>query len=328
MKAVLCLEHGPPSSLVLRDVDPPEPGEGQVVVGVKACGVNFPDTLIIQGRYQFQPPLPFSPGGEVAGVVTRAGPSVTAWKPGDRVIAVTGFGGFAEEALVHESQLIAMPEGMDFASASALIFTYGTGIYALRDRAHLAEGETMLVLGAAGGTGLAAVELGVAMGARVIAAASSAAKLELCRERGASDGIDYSSEDLRERIKELTGGRGVDVCFDPVGGDFAEAALRGMAWNGRYLVIGFVAGIPRVPFNLMLLKSCQVVGVFWGAFTQREPARNQELLAELFGMWEAGKIRPHVSATYPLERAAEALEDLLGRRALGKIVLVTDGSSA
>jgi len=324
MKAVLCLEHGPPSSLVLREVADPVPGEGQVVVVVRACGVNYPDTLIIQGRYQFQPPLPFSPGGEVAGVVERIGPGVTTAKPGDRVIAVTGFGGYAEKVAVAEGQLVPMPDAMDFPTASALIFTYGTGIYALRDRGYLAEGDTLLVLGAAGGTGLAAVELGAAMGARVIAAASSAEKLELCRERGATDGIDYSTENLRERIKELTDGRGVDVCYDPVGGDYAEAALRGMAWNGRYLVIGFVAGIPRVPFNLMLLKSCQVVGVFWGAFTAREPARNRELLGELFALWEAGKVRPHVSATYPLERASEALEDILARRALGKIVLVPE----
>ena len=321
MRAVLCTEHGPPSSLVVSDVPPLEAGEGQVVIGVRACGVNFPDTLIIQGRYQFQPPLPFSPGGEVAGVVTKIGPGVTGWNVGDRVIAVCGFGGFAEEVAVGVSQLIAMPDDMDFATASALVFTYGTGIYALRDRAHLKEGEMMLVLGAAGGTGLAAVELGAAMGARVIAAASSEAKVALCLERGASEGIDYSTQDLRARIRELTGGRGVDVCFDPVGGDFAEPSVRSMAWDGRYLVIGFVAGIPRVPLNLILLKSCQIVGVFWGAFTARDPDRNRELLAELFALWESGKISPHVSATYPLERAAEALEDLLERRALGKIVL-------
>src|SRR5262245_37043624 len=230
MRAVLCLEHGPPSSLVVQDVPDPEPGEGHVVVDVKACGVNFPDTLIIQGKYQFQPPLPFSPGGEVAGVVSAVGPGVTSAKPGDRVIAVTGFGGFAEKALVSQAQLVPMPDGMGFPEASALIFTYGTGIYALRDRGMLAEGDTLLVLGAAGGTGLAAVELGAAMGSRVIAAASSAEKLALCRERGATDVIDYSTEDMRGRIKELTGGRGVDVCYDPVGGDYAEAALRGMAW--------------------------------------------------------------------------------------------------
>jgi NADPH:quinone reductase len=326
MKAVLCTEHGPPSSLVIRDVPAPDPGDGQVVVAVKACGVNFPDTLIIEGRYQFQPPLPFSPGGEVAGVVIRVGPGVSGVAEGDRVIAICGFGGFAEEVLVNAAQIIPMPDAMDFEAASAFVFTYGTDIYALRDRANLAAGETLLVLGAAGGTGLAAVELGAAMGARVIAAASSKEKLALCYECGATEGIDYSTEDLRARIKEITGGNGVDVCFDPVGGDYAEASLRGMAWGGRYLVIGFVAGIPRIPLNLVLLKSCQVVGVFWGAFTQRDPARNRQLLAELFDLWEQGKIRPRISARYPLERAAEALTDLLERRALGKIVLVPAGS--
>jgi NADPH2:quinone reductase len=326
MKAVLCTEHGPPSSLVVREVPSPEPGDGQVVVAVKACGVNFPDTRIIEGRYQFQPPLPFSPGGEVAGVVTRVGTGVSGVAEGDRVIAICGFGGFAEEVLVNAAQIIPMPDAMDFASASGFVFTYGTDIYALRDRANLAAGETLLVLGAAGGTGLAAVELGAAMGARVIAAASSKEKLGLCYECGATEGVDYSTEDLRTRIKEITGGHGVDVCFDPVGGDYAEAALRGMAWNGRYLVIGFVAGIPRIPLNLVLLKSCQIVGVFWGAFTQRDPARNREHLAELFDLWGQRKIRPRISATYPLERAAEALTDLLERRALGKIVLVPTGS--
>lgn len=324
MKAILCVEHGPPSSLVLRELPPLDPGERQVVVAVKACGVNFPDTLIIEGRYQFQPPMPFSPGGEVAGVVSRVGPSVGTVKPGDRVIAVTGYGGFAEEVLVDESQLVAIPDAMDFVTGSAFLFTYATGIYALKDRGELKEGETLLVLGAAGGTGLAAVEIGAALGARVIAAASSKEKLDLCRERGAAEVIDYTREDLRSRLKEMTGGKGVDVCFDPVGGDLAEPSVRSMAWGGRYLVIGFVAGIPRVPLNLVLLKSCSIVGVFWGAFTQRDPARNRAHLDELFGLWASGKVRPHVSATYPLEDAAVALVDLVERRALGKIVLVPE----
>jgi NADPH2:quinone reductase len=324
VRAVICKEHGPPSSLFVADVPPLEPGEGQVVVAVKACGVNFPDTLIIQGKYQFQPPMPFSPGGEVAGVVARLGPGVTGVREGDRVIAIPGFGGFAEEVAVEARRLVPMPDGMDFAAASAFLFTYGTGIYALEDRGALRTGETMLVLGAAGGTGLAAVEIGVAMGARVIAAASNAEKLALCRERGAAETIDYSSDDLRQRIKDLTGGTGVDVVFDPVGGPYAEPALRGMAWGGRFLVMGFAAGdIPRIPLNLTLLKSCSIVGVFWGAFVQRDPARNAELLAELFDWWGQGKVRPHVSATYPLEDAAQALEDVLARRALGKIVIVT-----
>ena len=321
MRAVLCKELGPPSSLVVEEVASPQPGEGQVAIDVHACGVNFPDTLMIQGLYQFKPPMPFSPGGEVAGVVTRVGPGVTGLHEGDRVIAVTGFGGFAEEVVVGAGQVIPMPDGMDFRTGSAFLFTYGTTIYAFRDRASLAPGETVLVLGAAGGTGLAAVELGAALGARVIAAASSAEKLALCRERGASAGIDYTKENLREKIKELTDGRGVDVCYDPVGGELAEPALRSMAWNGRYLVIGFTAGIPKIPLNLVLLKSCQIVGVFWGASTAREPALHRALNDELFGLWEKGTIAPHVSAAYPLERAADALEDILARRALGKIVI-------
>jgi len=321
MRAVVCKELGPPSSLVVDEVPDPEPGEGQVVIDVHACGVNFPDTLIIQGRYQFQPPLPFSPGGEVAGVVSAVGPGVDGLREGDRVIAVTGFGGFAEKVAVGATQVIPMPDAMDFRTGSAFLFTYGTTIYAFRERASLASGETLLVLGAAGGTGLSAVELGAALGAQVIAAASSEGKLALCRERGASEGVDYSKENLRERIKELTGGRGVDVCYDPVGGDLAEAAIRGMGWGGRYLVIGFTAGIPKIPLNLVLLKSCQIVGVFWGAFHAREPARHRELVDELFDLWAAGKIAPHVSAAYPLERAADALEDVLARRALGKLVI-------
>jgi NADPH2:quinone reductase len=322
MRAVLCRGFGPPSSLVLEDLPPLEPGPGQVVVTVKACGVNFPDTLMIEGRYQFKPPMPFSPGGEVAGVVARVGRGVTSVRPGDRVIAVTGHGGFAEEVVTDAERLVPLPDGMDFPAGSALLFTYGTAQYALRDRAALREGETMLVLGAAGGTGLAAVEVGSVIGARVIAVASSEEKLELCRERGAAETINYASEDLRARIKDLTGGNGVDVVFDPVGGDHAEAAVRGIAWNGRYLVIGFVAGIPSVPLNLILLKSCSVIGVFWGAFVTRDPGRNRELLAELFGWHARGKIDPHISARYPLERAADALNDLLERKALGKIVLV------
>jgi len=322
MRAVLCKGFGPPSSLVLEEVPPPEPGPGQVVVTVKACGVNFPDTLMIEGRYQFKPPMPFSPGGEVAGVVARVGGDVTSIRPGDRVIAVTGYGGFAEEVVTDAERLVPLPDGMDFPAGSALLFTYGTAQYALRDRASLEAGETLLVLGAAGGTGLAAVEVGSVIGARVIAVASSEEKLQLCRERGAAETINYATEDLRARIKDLTGGSGVDVVFDPVGGDHAEAAVRGMAWGGRYLVIGFVAGIPSVPLNLILLKSCSVIGVFWGAFVTRDPGRNRELLAELFGWHAQGKIDPHISAGYPLERAADALNDLLERKALGKIVIL------
>lgn len=325
MKAVLCKEYGPPQSLVVEDVDSLSAGPGQVVVSVRAAGVNFPDTLIIQGKYQFQPPLPFSPGGEVAGVVKETGDGVEGYQPGDRVIAVTGFGGFAEEVVCGPEQLVMLPDEMNFSSAAGLLFTYGTGIYALKDRGTLRAGESLVVLGAAGGVGLAAIEIGKALGAKVIAAASSEERLAVCREHGADDTIDYSTEDLKMKMRELTGGEGADVVFDPVGGPYSEQAIRSTAWGGRFLVIGFAAGeIPKIPLNLTLLKSCAIVGVFWGAFTARDPARNRELIAELFDWHAQGKIRPHVSATYPLQKAGDALDDLLGRRVMGKAVLLVD----
>jgi NADPH2:quinone reductase len=325
MKAVLCKVYGPPESLVIEEVEPLKPGPGQVVIGVKACGVNFPDTLIIEGKYQFKPEMPFSPGGEVAGIVKEIGDGVTGVNVGDRVIAFTGWGGFAEEVLAEAAKLIPIPEGMDFITASAFVMAYGTSHYALKDRAKIQPGETLLVLGAAGGVGLAAVELGKAMGAHVIAAASSDEKLAVCREHGADKCINYANEDLKERVKALTAGRGVDVIYDPVGGNYSEAALRGMAWEGRHLVIGFTAGeIPRIPLNLTLLKGCSIVGVFWGSFTTRDPRRNQEHLRELVRWFQEGKLKPRISATYPLQRAAEALNDLLTRRVTGKAVLVVD----
>ncbi|HEX4987077.1 MAG TPA: NADPH:quinone oxidoreductase family protein [Burkholderiales bacterium] len=324
MKAVLCKQLGLPGSLVLEDVPPLKPGSGQVVVGVKACGVNFPDTLIIQGRYQFKPELPFSPGGEVAGVIKEVGEGVTRVKPGDRVIAFNTWGGFAEEMVVEADRTIPMPAAMEFVPASAFVLTYGTSYHALKDRADLKAGETLLVLGAAGGVGLAAVQLGKAMGARVIAAASSDAKLKVCREHGADEVINYGSEDLRGRIKALTAGRGVDVVYDPVGGPYSEPALRDMAWKGRFLVVGFAAGeIPKVALNLTLLKGCSIVGVFWGAFTRNEPERNRENNWELMAMYAAGKVKPHIHAVYPLERAAEALNEVLNKRVTGKVVLTT-----
>jgi len=323
MKAVICKEYGPPESLVIADLEALTPGPGQVVVAVKACGVNFPDTLIIEGKYQFKPALPFSPGGEVAGVVQAIGEGVERVALGDRVIAFTGWGGFAEEVLVEAKALISIPERMDFATASAFVMVYGTSHYALKDRAKIQPGETLLVLGAAGGVGLAAVELGKVMGARVIAAASSDEKLVICREHGADECINYSREDLKERIKTLTAGKGVDVIYDPIGGNYSEAALRGIAWEGRYLVIGFAAGdIPRIPLNLTLLKGCSIVGVFWGTFTSRNPQRHQEHLRELMTWYLEGKIRPHISATYPLEQAADALNDMLTRKITGKAVLL------
>jgi NADPH:quinone reductase len=323
MKAVLCKQYGPPESLVIEEVPPLKPANAQVVVAVSACGVNFPDTLIIQGKYQLRPDLPFSPGGEIAGTVKEIGEGVTRFKAGDRVIAFTGWGGFAEEVPVEVAHLIPIPEGMDFVTASAFVMTYGTSHHALKDRAELKPGETLLVLGAAGGVGLAAVEIGKAMGARVIAAASSDDKLTVCQQHGADDLINYGREDLKERVKALTEGRGVDVIYDPVGGDYSEPALRGMAWKGRFLVVGFAAGdIPKIPLNLPLLKGCSLVGVFWGAFTRKEPQRNQEHMRELLAWFHEGRLRPYISATYPLERAADALNDVMNRKVMGKVVLI------
>ena len=327
MRAVLCKELGPPESLVVEERDDLIAEPGTVVVDVKAAGVNFPDTLIIQGLYQFKPELPFSPGSEAAGVVRAVGEGVGAVAPGDRVIALPGaWGAFAEQLRVAPEQLVPIPDGVGFDAAAALVLTYGTSHYALKERATLQPGETVLVLGAAGGVGIAAVQIAKALGARVIAAASSKEKLAVCRDNGADELIDYTTEDLGARLKELTANAGVDVVYDPVGGDYSEVALRRMAWGGRYLVIGFAAGeIPKIPLNLVLLKSCSIVGVFWGAFTMREPARNQELMAELMGWLADGTVKPVVSKTYPLDRVADALNDLLARRVTGKAVLVTGG---
>jgi NADPH2:quinone reductase len=322
MKAVLCKAHGSPESLVVEEVESPAPGPGQVVISVRSAGVNFPDTLIIQGKYQFQPPLPFSPGGEVAGVVKEVGTGVESVKIGDRVTASSAFGGFAEEFVANADALIPLPDGIDFDVASAFAMTYGTSLHALKDRANLQAGERVLVLGAAGGIGLASIEIGTLLGAQVIAAASTEEKLAVCRQYGASEVINYSEQDLKERIKELTRGQGVDVVVDPVGGDYSEAALRGMAWNGRFLVIGFTAGsIPRVPLNLPLLKGCSIVGVFWGSFVAREPQRSQANFQQLLGWLQEGKLRPHISARYPLEQAADALNAIINRKSTGKIVL-------
>ncbi len=324
MKAVLCKAFGPPESLAIEEVEPLKPGKGQVVISVKACGVNFPDTLIIQGKYQSKPPFPFIPGSEVAGIVKEPGEGVDTFKVGRRVMAFIGMGGFAEEVVADASHIIPMPHTMDFATASAFMLTYGTSHHALKDRAQLKPGETLLVLGAAGGVGLAAVEIGKVMGARVIAAASSNEKLEVCKQHGADEVINYSTEDLRDRIKQLTGGKGVDVAFDPIGGDYSEPVLRSMAWGGRFLVIGFASGdIPRIPLNLPLLKVYSIVGVFWGSFMERDPKHGQENIRELIAWITEGKLKPHVSATYPLEHVADALNDLMERKVTGKAVLVT-----
>ena len=324
MKAVLCKEIGMPEDLVVEDVPSPRPGKGQVALSVKAAGVNFPDILIIQGKYQFKPEFPFSPGGEVAGVVKEAGEGVTSLKPGDRVIASSGWGGFAEELVVDADRTIAMPDEMDFIPASAFVLTYGTSYHALKDRAQLKAGETMLVLGASGGVGLSAIQIGKMMGAKVIAAASSEKKLEVCKANGADELINYAKDDLRARVKEVTSGKGVDVVYDPVGGAYSEPALREMAWKGRFLVIGFAAGeIPKVALNLPLLKGCSIVGVFWGAFTRKELDANQQNNEELMQFFTQGKLTPHIHATYPLERATEALNDVLHKRVSGKVVLTT-----
>ncbi len=323
MKAVLCHQYGPPESLQVNEIEPLQAAKGKLVIDVKACGVNFPDTLIIQGKYQFKPAFPFSPGGEVAGIVREVGEGVAHLKPGDNVFSLTGWGGFAEQVLADGYRSFPMPSGMDYQTAASLMYTYGTSYHALKDRAQLQSGETLLVLGAAGGVGLAAVTLGKIMGARVIAAASTDGKLALCREYGADETINYTSEDLRERIKELTSGKGVDVIYDPVGGDLAEPALRSMNWRGRYLVIGFAAGpIPSLPFNLPLLKGCSVVGVFWGAFAEKQPKDSMRNVQELIGFWQSGQLKPHIHATYPLEQAADALNEMLGRKVMGKVLII------
>jgi len=323
MKAVLCKAWGPPESLVIEDVPTLMPGAGQVLIEVRAAGVNFPDSLIIQKKYQLQPPLPFSPGAEVAGIVRVVGEGVKPWKPGDRVIASVPYGGYAQELVADAARVMPIPDGMDFPTASAYVVTYGTSLFALKDRAKLAPGETLLVLGAAGGVGIAAVEVGKAMGARVIAAASSEEKLALCREHGADETIDYAREDLRERIAALTGGKGPDVIYDPVGGPYTEQAFRSIAWEGRHLVIGFAAGeIPKLPLNLPLLKTASLVGAFWGAFVQRDPKRTREHLQELFGLYLSKKVRPPITRTYPLTQAAQALRDVMERRVKGKVVIL------
>jgi len=329
MKAILSKAPGLPDTLVLEDVPSPVAKAGEMVVSVKAVGVNFPDFLIIQDMYQYKPPRPFSPGGEIAGVVKSVGDGVTAFKPGDKVFGSTGAGGMAEEIVVPANRMNPLPDFMPFEEGASLLMTYGTSHYALKDRAKIQPGEKLLVLGAAGGVGLAAVELGRAMGAEVIAAASSQEKVDFCISKGAHKGFVYpqnplsrdQQKQLSETIKEISGG-GVDVVYDGVGGDYAEPAVRALNWEGRFLVIGFPAGIPKLPLNLTLLKSCQIVGVFWGAFVARDPKGHAANLADLFRLYQEGKIRPHVSSRYPLDRAADAIKELSERRAKGKVVIV------
>ena len=318
----MCKEYGPPESLVVEDVPSPTPGPGDVIISAKAASVNFPDVLIIQNKYQVKPPLPFSPGSEVAGVVKAIGDGVDSVKSGDKVMAVTTYGAFAEEVKTPATRLVPIPDGMDYPTAAAFLLTYGTSEHALRDRGQLKAGETVLVLGAAGGVGIAAIEIGKALGARVIACASTEDKLAVCREHGADATINYASEDLRERITDLTAGKGIDVVYDAVGGSYTEPALRSLAWRGRLLVVGFAAGeIPRIPLNLALLKGCSIVGVFWGDFARREPKLFAESVRRLGEWYREGKLRPHISATFPLDQAAEALKLMAARKVKGKVVL-------
>jgi NADPH2:quinone reductase len=322
VKAVLCKAYGPPESLVVEDVPSPTPGPGDVIISAKAASVNFPDVLIIQNKYQVKPPLPFSPGSEVAGVVKAIGDGVDSVKSGDKVMAVTTYGAFAEEVKTPATRLVPIPDGMDYPTAAAFLLTYGTSEHALRDRGQLKAGETLLVLGAAGGVGIAAIEIGKALGARVIACASTEDKLAVCREHGADAAINYASEDLRERITDLTAGKGIDVVYDAVGGSYTEPALRSLAWRGRLLVVGFAAGeIPKIPLNLTLLKGCAIVGVFWGDFARREPKLFAESVRRLGEWYREGKLRPHISATFPLDQAAEALKLMAARKVKGKVVL-------
>jgi NADPH:quinone reductase len=322
MKAILCKAYGPPETLVFEDVPSPQAGPGQAVVSVRAASLNFPDVLIIENKYQIKPPLPFSPGSEMAGIVKEVGPGETRVKPGDRVMGVSGFGAFAEEVLIDAERLMRVPDGLDDQQAASFPLTYATSDHALRDRGQLRAGETLLVLGAAGGIGISAIEVGKALGARVIACASTDEKLAVCREHGADETINYRREDLRDRIKALTAGKGIDVVCDPVGGPYTEPALRSMAPRGRLLVIGFASDeIPRIPLNLALLKECSIVGVFWGNFARREHEAFFESARQLEAWVASGRLRPHISASYALSDAKEALRLMADRQAIGKIVL-------
>lgn len=329
MRALLSHEPGGPETLKLADLHDPVPSAGELLVRVHAAAINYPDVLIIEDKYQLKPPRPFAPGGEIAGEVISVGEGVTDWQPGDRLIAVPGFGGLVEKIVISASTAFRLPDERSYTDGAALLLTYATSIHALWDRGRLQPGQTLLVLGAAGGVGLAAVELGKARGARVIAAVSSEEKARAAREAGADDTVVYprgpfdrdGQKDLADLFKKAVGPAGADVIYDPVGGDYAEPALRAIAWEGRYLVVGFPAGIPKLPLNLTLLKSCDVCGVFWGAFAMRDPLTNAAHVAELFDLWDQGKISPKVSATYPLERAGEAIAAMAARQVIGKLVV-------
>ncbi len=323
MKALMCEAFGPIETLQVREVPSPVPGPKQLVIQVKSAGVNFPDALMVQGRYQVRPPLPFAPGAEIAGVVKAVGAEARQFSVGDRVMALVSTGGFAEECVADAARTLPLPQGMDFDTGAALMLTYCTSLHALKDVGALQPGETLVVLGAAGGVGVSAIEVGKAMGARVIAAASSEEKLALCRQVGADDTINYTTENLKDRINELTGGKGADMVYDPVGGSYTEQALRAIAWRGKLLVIGFAAGeIPKIPLNLALLKERQILGVYWGDSTKHDPEGHQANLRQLEAWFVEGRIRPVVSERFPLERGREAIALIANRGAKGKIVVV------
>ena len=325
MKALVCEAYGPIANLAVKDIPSPVPGPKQLLIEVRSAAVNFPDALMVQGLYQVKPPLPFIPGAEIAGVVKAVGAEVKHYKPGDRVIALTSTGGFAEECLADMARAMPLPAGMDFDAGAALVLTYCTSLHGLKDCGHLKPGETLVVLGAAGGVGISAIEIGKAMGARVIAAASSDDKLALCRKVGADETVNYSTENLKDRINELTGGKGADVVYDPVGGPYTEPAVRALAWRGRLLIIGFAAGeIPKIPLNLALLKERSLVGVYWGDSVKHDPAGHLANVHQLHEWFAAGKIKPVVSERYPLARAAEAVASIANRQVKGKIVVVPD----
>ena len=323
MKAVLCKSFGVIENLVVEEIPSLTPGKGEVIINVKACGLNFPDTLIIQGKYQFKPDFPFSPGGEISGVIKEIGDGVSHLKIGDKVMYGSVFGGFAEEAKASANDVFKMPSTMDFITGASSMLTYGTSYHALVNRANLQDGETLLVLGAAGGVGTAAIQIAKVLGANVIAAASTNDKLAFCEENGADFLINYSIENLKDNVKELTNGKGVDVIYDPIGDKFSEPALRSIAWKGRYLVVGFAAGdIPKIPLNLVLLKGCEIVGVFWGAFVKNEPQQNAENFMTIVKWFAQGKLKAKIHGEYPLEKVVDAMRAMTNQEVKGKIVLI------
>jgi NADPH2:quinone reductase len=322
MKALLCTRYGTPDDLELANIADPKPGPGEAVVRIAAAALNFFDTLIIAGKYQTRPPMPFSPAAEFAGHVESLGTGVSDFKVGDRVLAYSGYGAARQRIALAADKLVKVPDDVDFDRAAGVSVTYGTTLHALKDRAKLRVGETLAVLGASGGVGVAAVELGKVMGARVIACASSAEKLAFARKHGADDGIDYTKDDLKERLRRATDGHGPDVIYDPVGGAYSEAALRSIAWLGRFLVIGFAAGeIPKLPLNLVLLKSCDVLGVFWGSWIERDPDGHHANIEQLLAWVAQGKLSSHVHAVYPLDQATAALKAIATRKVMGKVIL-------